>query len=101
MPPASRWAGVVGKEPGLLRMTSEQVAGEVEVVLVAGLRRDLDAHGGDLEEDEVGGGVAVRQPDGRVRAEAYGTLEVPGGLCGGEIEGSNRRPIRLSPSVNR
>ncbi len=67
---------MVGQAPGLLTIAGEEVAGEVEDVLVAGgLRGDLDAHGGELEEDGAGGGAAVGEPDGAVGAEAYSVGE--------------------------
>jgi hypothetical protein len=31
-----------------------------DVLVAGGLRRDLDAHGGELEEDGAGGGPAAR-----------------------------------------
>ena len=70
-------AQVVGEEPGLLAVAGEEIAGELEDLLVArGLGGDLDPHGGELEEDGAGGGATVGEPDGAVGAESYGMFEV-------------------------
>jgi hypothetical protein len=69
----------------------------VEDVLVAGgFGRDLDAHGGELEEDGAGGGAAVGEPDGAVGAEAYSVLEVHGSNVSPGWCPVNQRVLRLT-----
>jgi hypothetical protein len=84
--PAVGRAEVLGEEPGLLAVAGEEVAGQVNDVLVGGVHRDLHAHRGELEEDGADGGAPLGQPHGAVGSQANRTLHLhaippPAGLC--------------------
>ncbi len=67
---------MLGQEASLLAIPGEEIAGQVEDILVTGARRNLDAHRGELEQDGLYGGASIRQPHRAVRLESHCTLEL-------------------------
>ncbi len=74
-PPVGR-AQVFGEQPRLLAIAGEEIARQVEHVLVARLGRDLSPHRRELEQDGADGGAALREPRRAVGPESYCSLEL-------------------------
>ena len=64
------------QEPGLLAIAREEVAGQVEHVLLAGAGRNPHSHGRELEQDRAHGSAPLRQPHGAVRPQPHRSLEL-------------------------
>ena len=78
--PAVGGAEMIGQEPCLLPIAGEQIPRQVKEILVAGRRRrELDAHGRELEQNGADGGPTIGLADGTVGTETDGALEVHDG----------------------
>src|SRR5262249_20590092 len=76
--PAIGRAEVLGEEPGLLAVAGEEVAGQVEHLLVTRVGGDLDSHRGQLEQNRADSRAPLRQPRRPVRFESDGTFQLHG-----------------------
>ena len=61
---------------GSARDSAEEVAGQVEHVLLAGAGRNPHSHGRELEQDRAHGSAPLRQPHGAVRPQPHRSLEL-------------------------
>ena len=64
-------AQMLGQEPGLFAVAREEIAGQVEHLLVACVGRNANAHRRELEQDRADGRVAFRQPDLAVGPQSH------------------------------
>ncbi len=69
-------AEMVGEQPGLLAVAREEIARQVEHLLVAVVRRDPDAHGRELEQDQTDGSGSLRQPDRPIRIQSHNAFQL-------------------------
>ena len=69
-------AEMVGEQPGLLAVAREEIACQVEHLLLPIVRGDPHAHGREFQQDRTDGGGSVWQPDRPIRPQSYSAFQL-------------------------